>query len=72
MEAREQTLTQLNIPALLISQSDDVQLWDIAPEMEEIDSNHEVWEVCSNCGGWVDLRGGECPCRVKTNNKIKL
>jgi len=36
MSNQEQTPTQLNIPALLISQADDVQLWDIAPEREEI------------------------------------
>ena len=63
-----ETLTQLNIPALLISQADDVQLWDIAPEREEIIGNHEIWRVCSNCGGWVDLRGGECGCGSKEDN----
>lgn len=32
-----ETLTQLNIPALLIRQEDDVQLWDIAPEREDVE-----------------------------------
>lgn len=64
-----ETLTQLDIPALLISQADDVQLWDIAPEREEIDGNYEIWRICDNCGGWVDLRGGECPCKGKEDKR---
>jgi len=37
--------------------------------MEQLLLNHEIWSTCPHCGGWVDLRGGECGCGRKEDKK---